>query len=206
MSLSYSEDGDRILIEGEPCPSCGSTATLKDTDFGFWKCEDCSTVWGHDKDDPDYDEAEPCPVCLGTGSIQQPDGERAIEVCYGCDGSGCGRRSPMTNKYFCYLCGADSTDLAAMTDESEMEAFDNRHPGIDRPLVYEGRCPCCGFPYKEEVEAVCYEDDEPLSPEDSELIEQSWQRFKKLTEPQEDASVTIGTWGDDEAATFMGED
>jgi ribosomal protein L37AE/L43A len=58
MSLSYHEDGERISIEGEPCPSCSSTATLFDRPFGFWKCEDCSTVWGRDKDDPDYEDAE----------------------------------------------------------------------------------------------------------------------------------------------------
>ena len=40
----------------EPCPECRSTATEYDPLFGYWKCEDCSTVWGHDADDPDYDE------------------------------------------------------------------------------------------------------------------------------------------------------
>lgn len=53
--------------------------------------------------------------------------------------------------YFCYHCGADSGDLVLMS-EAEMQAFDDQHPEVDRPLVYEGRCPCCGFPYEDEDE------------------------------------------------------
>jgi hypothetical protein len=51
--------------------------------------------------------------------------------------------------YFCCHCGADSSDLPSMT-EAEMEEFDDKNPDADRPLVYEGRCPFCGFPYEDE--------------------------------------------------------
>jgi hypothetical protein len=40
------------------CINCGSTRTRYDSAFGFYKCEDCSTVWGKDEDDPDYEEFE----------------------------------------------------------------------------------------------------------------------------------------------------
>lgn len=53
--------------------------------------------------------------------------------------------------YFCYLCGADSSDLLSLT-EAEMEEFDDKHPDADRPLVYEGCCPFCGFSYEDEDE------------------------------------------------------
>lgn len=78
--ISYEEDGEDILMSGEPCPECKSRSTFKNAGFGYWKCEDCSTVWGHDADDPDYDEVDPhswlladepreedyevCPTCL----------------------------------------------------------------------------------------------------------------------------------------------
>jgi ribosomal protein L37AE/L43A len=52
------DNGEDIQIEGEPCPTCESEYTVYNREFGFWKCEECSTVWGHDKDDPDYDEVE----------------------------------------------------------------------------------------------------------------------------------------------------
>lgn len=51
--------------------------------------------------------------------------------------------------YFCYLCGADSSDLLTMS-EAQMEDFDEKHPDADRSLVYEERCPFCGFPYEDE--------------------------------------------------------
>ena len=41
---------------GDPCPECRSTATEFDPGFRFWTCEDCSTVWSEDGDDPDYNE------------------------------------------------------------------------------------------------------------------------------------------------------
>lgn len=65
MSITYDEDGANILIEGEQCPTCSGKHTLYDATFGFWKCEDCSTVWGKDIDDPDYEETdyERCPYC-----------------------------------------------------------------------------------------------------------------------------------------------
>lgn len=49
-------DYDEGVAIHEPCPNCQSRATEFDAVFGFWKCEDCSTVWGHDKDDPDWDD------------------------------------------------------------------------------------------------------------------------------------------------------
>lgn len=80
MSLSYIEDGDSTYIEGEPCPTCRSTATLKEVGYGFWKCEDCSTVWGYDKDDPDYDEAEALCNC-GQPATKLCDGKTATGTC-----------------------------------------------------------------------------------------------------------------------------
>ncbi|MHC5594822.1 MAG: TFIIB-type zinc ribbon-containing protein [Nostoc sp.] len=38
------------------CINCKSSQVRYDSAFGFYKCENCSTVWGQDKDDPDYDE------------------------------------------------------------------------------------------------------------------------------------------------------
>lgn len=99
MSISYYEDGDSIIMEGEPCPSCSSTATSKEAGYGYWKCEDCSTVWGHDEDDPDYAEVdshswllsdppteeEPavCPLCSGGGYV-----EELLSTCPDCQGDG----------------------------------------------------------------------------------------------------------------------
>ncbi|MCC5669871.1 hypothetical protein LC653_40225 [Nostoc sp. CHAB 5784] len=40
------------------CINCGSHQVRYDSVFGFYKCENCSTVWGNDEDDPDYDEVE----------------------------------------------------------------------------------------------------------------------------------------------------
>lgn len=51
-------DYDEGIRINEPCPHCNSKNTEFEPIFGFWKCEDCSTVWGHDKDDPDYEDAE----------------------------------------------------------------------------------------------------------------------------------------------------
>lgn len=57
----------------------------------------------------------------------------------------------MMNEYYCYLCGADSSDLLNM-DEEEMEEFDFQNPEADRSAVYEERCPFCGFSYDDEDE------------------------------------------------------
>jgi hypothetical protein len=54
-----------------------------------------------------------------------------------------------SDSYFCYHCGADSSDFPNMT-EAEMEEFDNNHLDANRPLVYEECCPFCGFPYEDE--------------------------------------------------------
>jgi transcription initiation factor TFIIIB Brf1 subunit/transcription initiation factor TFIIB len=40
------------------CPTCGSTNTVFDTDYGFHKCNACEHIWGLDKDDSDYDECD----------------------------------------------------------------------------------------------------------------------------------------------------
>ena len=46
-------------LEPEECPDCGSNHTRTDSLFNWHKCEDCSAMWGFDKDDPDYDEIDP---------------------------------------------------------------------------------------------------------------------------------------------------
>jgi hypothetical protein len=46
MSITYDEDGADILIEGKTCPTCSGNNTLYDPTFGFWKCEDYSSLWG----------------------------------------------------------------------------------------------------------------------------------------------------------------
>jgi ribosomal protein L37AE/L43A len=58
MSVSYDYDGIEVIIEGEECPDCSSIETYFDRTFGFWKCQNCSTIWGHDKDDPDHEDVE----------------------------------------------------------------------------------------------------------------------------------------------------
>lgn len=45
------------------CIECGSHNVRYDSEFGFYKCESCSTVWGLDEDDPDYKEPLTCPEC-----------------------------------------------------------------------------------------------------------------------------------------------
>lgn len=88
--MNYDE-GEPI---GLPCPHCDSEATNFEPVFGYWKCEDCSTVWGSDEDDPDYDDAELCPNCHGTGvdgtEGGDPDmGEEYTDLaCQTCGGSG----------------------------------------------------------------------------------------------------------------------
>ena len=85
------DEGQLVM---EPCPTCSSTHTAYDAVFGFWKCEDCSGVWGYSSDDPDYDEAvEPCPVCgdraLDSSADHEPDSPAEYPAeCPGCGGSG----------------------------------------------------------------------------------------------------------------------
>ncbi|BAZ54195.1 hypothetical protein NIES4103_68800 (plasmid) [Nostoc sp. NIES-4103] len=52
------------------CIECGSRQVRHDPEFGFYKCENCSTVWSNDEDDPDYEEydSDDCPSC-GADSI-----------------------------------------------------------------------------------------------------------------------------------------
>ena len=38
------------------CPQCNSEEIEFDETYGFYKCNNCQHLWGHDKDDPDYDE------------------------------------------------------------------------------------------------------------------------------------------------------
>jgi ribosomal protein L37AE/L43A len=45
-------------IKTPNCINCESSQVRYDSTFGFYKCENCSTVWGQDKDDPDYEELE----------------------------------------------------------------------------------------------------------------------------------------------------
>ncbi|WP_445630416.1 hypothetical protein [Nostoc sp. DSM 114167] len=51
------------------CINCGSPNVRYDSEFGFYRCESCSTLWGNDEDDPDYDE-EPLDLgaCCGCGT------------------------------------------------------------------------------------------------------------------------------------------
>lgn len=83
MARTYDLDEAGLVVEGENCPDCNSSNTRYDNGFGFWKCEDCSTVWGHDKDDPDYDEPDICPECQreASGILNFPEWRR-------CDGCG----------------------------------------------------------------------------------------------------------------------
>lgn len=40
------------------CIECGSHEVRFDAEFGYYKCESCSTFWASDEDDPDYDELD----------------------------------------------------------------------------------------------------------------------------------------------------
>lgn len=90
--MTIYDEGERIA---EPCPECHSRQTYYEPVFGFWKCEECSTVWGDDEDDPDYDEAELCPECKGTrvsGTEGNPDEDLpdqwSDKTCATCNGTG----------------------------------------------------------------------------------------------------------------------
>jgi DnaJ-class molecular chaperone len=73
------------------CINCDSPQVSYDPVFGFYKCANCSEVWGKDEDDPDYedckifDDMDRCPTCNGGGLIQE-DGE--LLSCPRCNGSG----------------------------------------------------------------------------------------------------------------------
>lgn len=62
----------------------------------------------------------------------------------------------LSDRYYCYHCGADSADLATMTDPDEMQQFDDEHPDAQRELIYDDRCPFCGFEYRDDNEDVLY--------------------------------------------------
>lgn len=57
------------------CPECGSSRTNYVPTYGFWECEECGEVWGHDEDDPDHDEESldlgGCCVCGCIGASVQ---------------------------------------------------------------------------------------------------------------------------------------
>ncbi|NWF58105.1 MAG: hypothetical protein HXY43_01990 [Fischerella sp.] len=38
-----------------------------DAEFGFYKCESCSTFWALDEDDPDYEQ---CPSCGNADAVK----------------------------------------------------------------------------------------------------------------------------------------
>lgn len=88
MAISYDEDESAVVMEGETCPTCSGSATTYDPVFGFWKCEDCSTVWGKDIDDPDYEDLDEeeenyCSLCSGSGYV-----EELLSSCPDCRGLG----------------------------------------------------------------------------------------------------------------------
>jgi len=59
--MHYEDDGDETVAVGEPCPMCGSHATEYRLNGGFWKCEDCSTIWDcHLKDEEAFDDGTCC--------------------------------------------------------------------------------------------------------------------------------------------------
>lgn len=44
-------------FSGFGCPDCGTENNIyQDEIFGFYKCENCSAMWGFDEDDPDYED------------------------------------------------------------------------------------------------------------------------------------------------------
>lgn len=66
------------------CINCGSHQIRHDSVFGFYKCESCSTVWGNDADDPDYDEdSNACSICSGSGWVLTPLGKDDCPLCGG---------------------------------------------------------------------------------------------------------------------------
>lgn len=92
MTIGYFDDAGDIYAEGLNCPECGSISTLRNVEFGDWKCEDCSTVW-NESDKPETPDL--CEVCGGTGVDGyegDPDsglpGEWNDLPCKACGGSG----------------------------------------------------------------------------------------------------------------------
>jgi rubrerythrin len=49
------------------CIECGSHEVRFDAEFGFYKCESCSTFWALDEDDPDYEQ---CPSCGNADAVK----------------------------------------------------------------------------------------------------------------------------------------
>lgn len=42
----------------QTCPHCRSQNIVFNRDYGFYSCNDCSSVWGYSGDDPDYEELD----------------------------------------------------------------------------------------------------------------------------------------------------
>ncbi len=62
----------------EKCPSCNSTNTAFNNEFGYHQCNECGNHWAHDKDDPDYeefiiDDVIHCPNCNAPYHETLPD-------------------------------------------------------------------------------------------------------------------------------------
>ncbi|MFB2770351.1 hypothetical protein ACE1AT_13830 [Pelatocladus sp. BLCC-F211] len=53
------------------CIECGSHEVRFDADFGFYKCESCSTFWSSDEDDPDYEDDYDYGSCCQCGCSGQ---------------------------------------------------------------------------------------------------------------------------------------
>lgn len=104
MTVGYFDDAGDIYAEGLTCPECGSTATLRNVEFGDWKCEDCSTVWNEsdraeirdlnseeadlldtlvvcDLDEPETPDL--CEVCGGDGSVKRGSYDITCPACLG---------------------------------------------------------------------------------------------------------------------------
>ena len=90
MSINLDEHAGELIIEGEHCPNCNSTATEFDPVFGFWFCEDCSSAWTQD----DKAAMDVCSTCGGTGVNGTEGGDPDVgefytdQTCLTCGGSG----------------------------------------------------------------------------------------------------------------------
>jgi len=81
MTVGYFDDAGDIYAEGLHCPECGSISTLRNVEFGDWKCENCSTIW-NESDKPETPDQ--CEQCGGTGWTEAGWGIH----CMVCGGSG----------------------------------------------------------------------------------------------------------------------
>lgn len=45
-----------LRFSDRDCPHCGSSTPKLDEVFGYYACRDCSHVWAHDRDDPDWED------------------------------------------------------------------------------------------------------------------------------------------------------